>query len=147
MLDWLVRPASPSCLGLFRGLFKAVITREMCVAAHILTGLLLRGWFLLSKHTWDLDLSCEKSVILTRIKVNTLSASFKYFSFVSLISQDKKGISGKPIPAERRTIYQRHIRPSTMLAKSILEGTAQTKRKAPLLPLLHSKRGLHFFFL
>uniref|UniRef100_A0A087X6H1 Doublesex and mab-3 related transcription factor 2a n=2 Tax=Poecilia formosa TaxID=48698 RepID=A0A087X6H1_POEFO len=36
-------------------------------------------------------------------------------------TEDKKGISGKPIPAERR-IYQRHIRPSTMLAKSILEG-------------------------
>uniref|UniRef100_A0A3Q4HJJ7 Doublesex and mab-3 related transcription factor 2a n=1 Tax=Neolamprologus brichardi TaxID=32507 RepID=A0A3Q4HJJ7_NEOBR len=38
-------------------------------------------------------------------------------------TEDKKGVSGKPIPAERRTIYQRHIRPSTMLAKSILEGT------------------------
>ncbi|XP_072289943.1 doublesex- and mab-3-related transcription factor 2a [Eucyclogobius newberryi] len=37
-------------------------------------------------------------------------------------TEDKKGISGKPIPAERRAIYQRHIRPSTMLAKSILEG-------------------------
>ncbi|XP_006797837.1 doublesex- and mab-3-related transcription factor 2a [Neolamprologus brichardi] len=36
-------------------------------------------------------------------------------------TEDKKGVSGKPIPAERRTIYQRHIRPSTMLAKSILE--------------------------
>uniref|UniRef100_A0A8C6L7T7 Doublesex and mab-3 related transcription factor 2a n=1 Tax=Nothobranchius furzeri TaxID=105023 RepID=A0A8C6L7T7_NOTFU len=35
-------------------------------------------------------------------------------------TEDKKGIS-KQIPAERR-IYQRHIRPSTMLAKSILEG-------------------------
>ncbi|KAJ0067799.1 hypothetical protein NL108_010474, partial [Boleophthalmus pectinirostris] len=34
---------------------------------------------------------------------------------------DKKGISGKPLTAERRAIYQRHIRPSTMLAKSILE--------------------------
>ncbi|XP_061117283.1 doublesex- and mab-3-related transcription factor 2a [Conger conger] len=37
-------------------------------------------------------------------------------------TEDKKGISGKQIPAERRTIYQRHLRPSTMLAKSILEG-------------------------
>ncbi|XP_063050617.1 doublesex- and mab-3-related transcription factor 2a [Engraulis encrasicolus] len=37
-------------------------------------------------------------------------------------TEDKKGITGKQIPAERRTIYQRHIRPSTMLAKSILEG-------------------------
>lgn len=37
-------------------------------------------------------------------------------------TEDKKGISGKQLPAERRTIYQRHIRPSTMLAKSILEG-------------------------
>ncbi|KAM8887413.1 doublesex- and mab-3-related transcription factor 2a isoform 1-T3 [Spinachia spinachia] len=37
-------------------------------------------------------------------------------------TEDKKGISGKAIPAERRTMYQRHIRPSTMLAKSILEG-------------------------
>ncbi|MCI4392716.1 hypothetical protein PGIGA_G00149100 [Pangasianodon gigas] len=37
-------------------------------------------------------------------------------------TEDKKGITGKPIPAERRTIYQRHMRPSTMLAKSILEG-------------------------
>lgn len=41
---------------------------------------------------------------------------------VFIYFQDKKGISGKQIPAERRTIYQRHIRPSTMLAKSILEG-------------------------
>ncbi|KAK7173512.1 hypothetical protein R3I93_003360 [Phoxinus phoxinus] len=37
-------------------------------------------------------------------------------------TEDKKGISGKQIPVERRNIYQRHIRPSTMLAKSILEG-------------------------
>lgn len=37
-------------------------------------------------------------------------------------TEDKKGISGKQLPAERRGIYQRHIRPSTMLAKSILEG-------------------------
>uniref|UniRef100_A0A8C6TVD5 Doublesex and mab-3 related transcription factor 2a n=1 Tax=Neogobius melanostomus TaxID=47308 RepID=A0A8C6TVD5_9GOBI len=37
-------------------------------------------------------------------------------------TEDKKGISGKQLPAERRAIYQRHIRPSTMLAKSILEG-------------------------
>ncbi|KAJ8380514.1 hypothetical protein SKAU_G00012920 [Synaphobranchus kaupii] len=37
-------------------------------------------------------------------------------------TEDKKGISGKQIPAERRAIYQRHLRPSTMLAKSILEG-------------------------
>ncbi|XP_016097117.1 doublesex- and mab-3-related transcription factor 2-like isoform X1 [Sinocyclocheilus grahami] len=37
-------------------------------------------------------------------------------------TEDKKGISGKQIPVERRSIYQRHIRPSTMLAKSILEG-------------------------
>ncbi|KAM6965143.1 doublesex- and mab-3-related transcription factor 2a [Aplochiton taeniatus] len=37
-------------------------------------------------------------------------------------SENNKGISGKQMPVERRTIYQRHIRPSTMLAKSILEG-------------------------
>uniref|UniRef100_A0A3Q3WTV9 DM domain-containing protein n=1 Tax=Mola mola TaxID=94237 RepID=A0A3Q3WTV9_MOLML len=37
-------------------------------------------------------------------------------------TEDKKGISGKQISTERRAIYQRHIRPSTMLAKSILEG-------------------------
>ncbi|XP_041725416.1 doublesex- and mab-3-related transcription factor 2-like [Coregonus clupeaformis] len=37
-------------------------------------------------------------------------------------TEDKKGICGKQIPAERRAIYQRNIRPSTMLAKSILEG-------------------------
>ncbi|XP_051525938.1 doublesex- and mab-3-related transcription factor 2-like isoform X1 [Myxocyprinus asiaticus] len=37
-------------------------------------------------------------------------------------TEDKKGISGKQIPVERRNIYQRHMRPSTMLAKSILEG-------------------------
>ncbi|KPP71881.1 doublesex- and mab-3-related transcription factor 2-like [Scleropages formosus] len=37
-------------------------------------------------------------------------------------TEDKKGISGKQISAERRTIFQRHLRPSTMLAKSILEG-------------------------
>lgn len=38
------------------------------------------------------------------------------------VTQDKKGIAGKAVPAERRALYQRHIRPSTMLAKSILEG-------------------------
>ncbi|XP_030642229.1 doublesex- and mab-3-related transcription factor 2a [Chanos chanos] len=37
-------------------------------------------------------------------------------------TEDKKGIVGKQIPTERRNIYQRHIRPSTLLAKSILEG-------------------------
>ncbi|XP_062307186.1 doublesex- and mab-3-related transcription factor 2a [Osmerus eperlanus] len=37
-------------------------------------------------------------------------------------TEDKKGITAKQSPTERRTIYQRHIRPSTMLAKSILEG-------------------------
>ncbi|XP_049619228.1 doublesex- and mab-3-related transcription factor 2a [Syngnathus scovelli] len=37
-------------------------------------------------------------------------------------TEDKKGLSGKQIPAERRPIYQRHVRPSTLLAKSILEG-------------------------
>ncbi|XP_056144847.1 doublesex- and mab-3-related transcription factor 2a [Lampris incognitus] len=37
-------------------------------------------------------------------------------------TEDKKGLTGKQVPAERRTVYQRHIRPSTMLAKSILEG-------------------------
>ncbi|KAK7934479.1 hypothetical protein WMY93_005375 [Mugilogobius chulae] len=37
-------------------------------------------------------------------------------------TEDKKGISGKQLPAERRALYQRHIRPTTMLAKSILEG-------------------------
>ncbi|MFT7813657.1 doublesex- and mab-3-related transcription factor 2-like [Arapaima gigas] len=37
-------------------------------------------------------------------------------------TEDKKGISGKQVSAERRTIFQRHLRPSTMLAKSILEG-------------------------
>ncbi|XP_062874089.1 doublesex- and mab-3-related transcription factor 2a [Trichomycterus rosablanca] len=37
-------------------------------------------------------------------------------------TEDKKGIAGKPIQPERRAIYHRHMRPSTMLAKSILEG-------------------------
>ncbi|CAL8250090.1 unnamed protein product [Boreogadus saida] len=37
-------------------------------------------------------------------------------------TEDKKGITGKHMPSERRTIYQRQIRPSSMLAKSILEG-------------------------
>lgn len=46
----------------------------------------------------------------------------KFWIKLSSCFQDKKGISGKQIPTERRTIYQRHIRPSTMLAKSILEG-------------------------
>ncbi|XP_029295956.1 doublesex- and mab-3-related transcription factor 2a [Cottoperca gobio] len=51
-------------------------------------------------------------------------------------TEDKKGISGKQIPAERRTIYQRHIRPSTMLAKSILEGyrPVQSDPFSPSLP-------------
>lgn len=53
-------------------------------------------------------------------------------------TEDKKGLSGKQIPAERRTIYQRHIRPSTMLAKSILEGY----RPVPSDPFLASSPSL-----
>ncbi|KAG2466883.1 doublesex- and mab-3-related transcription factor 2a isoform X1 [Polypterus senegalus] len=37
-------------------------------------------------------------------------------------TEDKKGISAKQISSERRAVYQRHLRPSSMLAKSILEG-------------------------
>ncbi|MGH0161930.1 UNVERIFIED_CONTAM: hypothetical protein FKN15_042135 [Acipenser sinensis] len=37
-------------------------------------------------------------------------------------TEDKKGLSGKQMTAERRAVYQRHLRPSSMLAKSILEG-------------------------
>lgn len=54
-------------------------------------------------------------------------------------TEDKKGISGKSVPAERRSLYQRHARPSTMLAKSILEGYRPVQAESflsanPLLP-------------
>ncbi len=49
---------------------------------------------------------------------------FLTIMYHSILGQ--KGISGKQIPLERRSIYQRHIRPSTMLAKSILEGGFKT---------------------
>ncbi|KAK1144053.1 doublesex- and mab-3-related transcription factor 2-like [Acipenser oxyrinchus oxyrinchus] len=32
-------------------------------------------------------------------------------------TEDKKGLSGKQMTAERRAVYQRHLRPSSMLAK------------------------------
>ncbi|KAJ3580621.1 hypothetical protein NHX12_034319 [Muraenolepis orangiensis] len=48
-------------------------------------------------------------------------------------TEDKKGITGKHIQSERRTIYQRHIRPSTLLAKSILEGYRPSQAD-PFLP-------------
>ncbi|XP_061673314.1 doublesex- and mab-3-related transcription factor 2a [Syngnathoides biaculeatus] len=53
-------------------------------------------------------------------------------------TEDKKGLSGKQIPAERRSIYQRHVRPSTLLAKSILEGF----RPVPSDPFLASNQSL-----
>ncbi|XP_077417068.1 uncharacterized protein LOC144048701 [Vanacampus margaritifer] len=53
-------------------------------------------------------------------------------------TEDKKGLSGKQIPAERRPIYQRHVRPSTLLAKSILEGF----RPVPSDPFLASNPSL-----
>ncbi|KAE8633002.1 hypothetical protein XENTR_v10001742 [Xenopus tropicalis] len=37
-------------------------------------------------------------------------------------TEDKKGLSAKPSIAERKPVYQRHIRPPSLLAKSILEG-------------------------
>ncbi|XP_068127503.1 doublesex- and mab-3-related transcription factor 2 [Hyperolius riggenbachi] len=37
-------------------------------------------------------------------------------------TEDKKGLTGKPAVAERKTVYQRHIRTPSLLAKSILEG-------------------------
>ncbi|XP_069084634.1 doublesex- and mab-3-related transcription factor 2 [Pleurodeles waltl] len=37
-------------------------------------------------------------------------------------TEDKKGLSGKQNISERKTVYQRHIRPPSLLAKSILEG-------------------------
>ncbi|XP_063313277.1 doublesex- and mab-3-related transcription factor 2 isoform X1 [Pelobates fuscus] len=37
-------------------------------------------------------------------------------------TEDKKGLSGKQNISERKTVYQRHIRTPSLLAKSILEG-------------------------
>nr|DBA28090.1 TPA: hypothetical protein GDO54_008499 [Pyxicephalus adspersus] len=37
-------------------------------------------------------------------------------------TEDKKGLTGKPTVTERKTVYQRHIRTPSLLAKSILEG-------------------------
>ncbi|KAM4808463.1 doublesex- and mab-3-related transcription factor 2 [Rhinophrynus dorsalis] len=37
-------------------------------------------------------------------------------------TEDKKGLTGKPNITERKTVYQRHIRTPSLLAKSILEG-------------------------
>ncbi|XP_043916762.1 doublesex- and mab-3-related transcription factor 2 [Protopterus annectens] len=37
-------------------------------------------------------------------------------------TEDKKGLSGKTQVPERRTVYQRHLRTPSLLAKSILEG-------------------------
>ncbi|MEE6459258.1 hypothetical protein FKM82_000585 [Ascaphus truei] len=37
-------------------------------------------------------------------------------------TEDKKGLSGKQNITERKTVYQRHIRTPSLLAKSILEG-------------------------
>uniref|UniRef100_A0A8D0GQY7 Doublesex and mab-3 related transcription factor 2 n=1 Tax=Sphenodon punctatus TaxID=8508 RepID=A0A8D0GQY7_SPHPU len=37
-------------------------------------------------------------------------------------TEDKKGISGKQTNFERKTVYQRHVRTPSLLAKSILEG-------------------------
>ncbi|XP_053155134.1 doublesex- and mab-3-related transcription factor 2 isoform X2 [Hemicordylus capensis] len=36
--------------------------------------------------------------------------------------QDKKGLTGKQTNFERKTVYQRHVRTPSLLAKSILEG-------------------------
>ncbi|XP_077201007.1 doublesex- and mab-3-related transcription factor 2 [Paroedura picta] len=37
-------------------------------------------------------------------------------------SEDKKGLTGKQANFERKTVYQRHVRTPSLLAKSILEG-------------------------
>uniref|UniRef100_A0A8C5LMD8 Doublesex and mab-3 related transcription factor 2 n=1 Tax=Leptobrachium leishanense TaxID=445787 RepID=A0A8C5LMD8_9ANUR len=37
-------------------------------------------------------------------------------------TEDKKGLSGKQNISERKTVYQRHLRTPSLLAKSILEG-------------------------
>nr|WJJ61472.1 DMRT2 [Andrias davidianus] len=37
-------------------------------------------------------------------------------------TEDKKGLSGKQNITERKAVYQRHVRPPSLLAKSILEG-------------------------
>ncbi|KAK1144054.1 doublesex- and mab-3-related transcription factor 2-like, partial [Acipenser oxyrinchus oxyrinchus] len=42
--------------------------------------------------------------------------------------QDKKGLSGKQMTAERRAVYQRHLRPSSMLAKVFWKVTVQYRQ-------------------
>nr|XP_060618241.1 doublesex- and mab-3-related transcription factor 2 [Anolis sagrei ordinatus] len=37
-------------------------------------------------------------------------------------TEDKKGLTGKQVNFERKTVYQRHVRTPSLLAKSILEG-------------------------
>uniref|UniRef100_A0A7M4EAI0 Doublesex and mab-3 related transcription factor 2 n=1 Tax=Crocodylus porosus TaxID=8502 RepID=A0A7M4EAI0_CROPO len=37
-------------------------------------------------------------------------------------TEDKKGLAGKATHFERKAVYQRHVRPPSLLAKSILEG-------------------------
>ncbi|XP_003643035.3 doublesex- and mab-3-related transcription factor 2 isoform X1 [Gallus gallus] len=37
-------------------------------------------------------------------------------------TEDKKGLAGKQASLERKTVYQRHVRTPSLLAKSILEG-------------------------
>ncbi|NXK94136.1 DMRT2 factor, partial [Formicarius rufipectus] len=37
-------------------------------------------------------------------------------------TEDKKGLTGKQASLERKTVYQRHVRTPSLLAKSILEG-------------------------
>ncbi|NWR57490.1 DMRT2 factor, partial [Bucorvus abyssinicus] len=37
-------------------------------------------------------------------------------------TEDKKGLAGKQASLDRKAVYQRHVRPPSLLAKSILEG-------------------------
>ncbi|XP_015281395.1 PREDICTED: doublesex- and mab-3-related transcription factor 2 [Gekko japonicus] len=46
----------------------------------------------------------------------------KEIIFVHAFNWDKKGLTGKQANFERKTVYQRHVRTPSLLAKSILEG-------------------------
>ena len=89
--------------------------------------MLLEGKALRKKSTQKYTFSIKYRSIQNARKIYVNCC--KYMSNVKMficvvisIQQDKKGITGKHMPSERRTIYQRQIRPSSMLAKSILEG-------------------------
>lgn len=75
---------------------------------------------LVSVNTWASLMFFADCWALQHVNSKIVILHIDCFDVPSL--QDKKGLTGKPTVTDRKTVYQRHIRTPSLLAKSILEG-------------------------